>query len=69
MRKEPCHEQIFYDHIQRLIKNLFIESPNLINDYFYASSIFDMRSDMRVKATHILQELEKTKHLIGLNNE
>lgn len=70
-RKAPTSEWIFYHHIKSLIKNLLVTNVNYSNKYFMDEhyTIFNLKKDTIERANYVLEEIEKTKHLIGLEDK
>lgn len=62
-RKIPNHE-VFLTHLTLLINNLLIHNVNYVNSYYMAQSKSDLLDATKERAQHILDEIEKTKHLI-----
>ena len=62
MRKQQEPEQIFYEHIKTLIRNLLINNKNYSTGYY--QSVFDLKNDTIERAKYVLEEMEKTKHLV-----
>ena len=64
MRKRIIPEQVFYNHITTLIKNLLINNPNYNNKHFWNLEKHELKYETIERAEYILTEMEKTKHLI-----
>ena len=64
MRKKPSAEEVFYDRVHRLIKNLIVDNVNNHNNYFCEQSKTEFRDDVRERGKYILEELERMKHMI-----
>lgn len=65
MRKEIVPEQLFVDRILLLVNNLLVENVNFKNNngnFKYYQFFIDQKERM----CYIRKEVEKTKHLIGL---
>jgi len=68
MRKRPEPEEIFYKNLVSLIENTLINDPNFKNSWTELN-YYDREKKMGYslfleKAKYILEEIEKTKHLI-----
>ena len=70
-RKHPEPEQIFLDHIKRLVKNLLIDNPNYTNDYYWNKGdgrwTYDhekLLADTKKRAEYILEQIDETDHLV-----
>lgn len=68
MRK-PKPEEVFVEHVKKMINNLLIDNPNYRNNYYYrdSSHIWDywkLLDDTKERARYILEEIEKTRHLV-----
>lgn len=59
MRKNISPEQEFINRIKRLITNLLIDNINYKNSYRG-----DFKADTIERAKYILEEIEKTEHLL-----
>lgn len=72
MRAKINPEEIFYNHIKKVITNLLIDNPNYKNGYYHYEGCpgsgmkGDLLKDTKEHASYILKELENTKHLINL---
>lgn len=66
MRKPIIPEQLFYDNISKLIKNLFIKNVNFKNGYYNGKSQYEFEKDIKEMAQYILDEMEQQKHLINI---
>lgn len=62
-KRIPNHE-VFLMHLTTLINNLLIYNVNYVNSYYMAQSKSDLLDATKERAQHILDEIEKTKHLI-----
>ena len=60
--------KIFLDHITVLISNLLINNKNYKNTYYHSGfggrDFVALLADTKERAQHILEEIDKTKHLI-----
>jgi hypothetical protein len=69
-RLTKAPEEYFLDHINTLIKNLFIENINFKNRYYEKTfgysfeAINAIKDSVKNSAEYILGEIERTKHLI-----
>ena len=61
---KKTHEEIFYDYIYSLVKNLFIENSNYTNGYYMDMSYREVIEDVKKRGQYILDVMETTKHLI-----
>lgn len=72
MKNERNYEQIFYNKVQNMIKNLLIDNPNYKNGYYTADGCEsshmkgDLLKETKEKAQYILEEMHAIKHLINL---
>lgn len=57
-------KRIFLDRIKLLINNLLIDNHNYKGNYFMDSSKYDLLEDTKERAKYIIEEIERTKHLI-----
>jgi len=69
MRKRLNSEEIFYNNLVNLIKNQLINDPNFKGENPWSQSWYEKNNGMHYglfleKAKYILEEIEKTKHLI-----
>lgn len=67
IRNKRKDEEVFYDHIEALIKNLLVTNINYKNGYYANKSTFDVIADTQERGEYILGQLEQTKHLIGID--
>jgi len=65
-RRSKEGSDIFLKHIITLIKNLLIDNKNYHNDYFNnpGYTAYNLRHDTIERANFILEEIDKTKHLV-----
>lgn len=73
MRKVLKSEEVFYKNLISLIKNQLINDPNFKGD-FHSPSWYEKNNKLHYslfleKAEYILEEIEKTKHLILQEDE
>jgi hypothetical protein len=67
MAREPRKgEEIFLEHISTLIRNLLVTNVNYTNGHYVRTSNYDVIVDTKERANYILEEMERTKHLINL---
>ena len=71
MSKIKSPEQIFYDDITKLIKNLLVENPNYTNGYYHKDgrNIFNLYTDTKERAKYILEKMDDWKHLINIEDQ
>lgn len=71
MRKHPENWEVFYNHIATLIKNLFIKNINYTNGYYPYNyeGVTKLLKDTQERGDYILEEMERTKHLIDITDK
>lgn len=67
-RELPPHK-VFLEHITALIKNLLINNPNYNNSHYWVNpgggrNFSKLLKETIERAGYLLEEIEKTKHLI-----
>ena len=71
MRKRKTDAEAFIEHIKTLIKNLLINNVNYTNRYYYKLNfaIDELIKDTKERGRWVLEQIEQTKHLIGVEEE
>ncbi len=58
-------DQVFTDHISRLIRNLLVKNKNFVNGHYSGSDgAYRLIKDVQDMGNHILEQIDRTKHLV-----
>ena len=65
-RLEP--EELFIKSVKDMIRNMFIDNPNLENDYYFEKcdilNTIKLIKDNKKRAKYILDEIDEISHLV-----
>lgn len=65
-RKQIEPEVLFVKHLTSLITNVLINNKNYVNQYYRREGVSALIADNKRFGEYLLEEIEGTKHLIGL---
>jgi hypothetical protein len=69
MRKHIEPEEVFYNHVRMLLRNLFVSNRNYDNGYYSNKTRYDIIQDTKERAIYILGVMEEEKHLLNLEDK
>ena len=69
LKNRPKPEELFLSQIELLLKNLFITNKNFTNGYYHSKGVSELINDNKERAQWIIDEMERTKHLINIGDE
>ncbi len=61
-KRDP--KEVFLTNLKNKINGLLINNPNYTNSYYSTNPRADLLEDTRERALYIIEEIERTKHLL-----
>lgn len=68
-RRHTPDEVLFYNHMVALITTNFIKPSSFEPSCVMGPSVFDLRRSVIERAKRVLDYMDRTKHLIGIEEE
>jgi hypothetical protein len=65
-RPNKTNEEIFYDEIRSLVKNLFVDNKNFSSAYYLDKTSSELKSDVMSNGKLVLEKIEGLKHLLDI---